>query len=159
MWFRINAIGGGIHQNIIGFGDLITAKRSSIHFPDRSAINFSGDNRDFGISYPLPTDVWLHIAVVRDNNNIWHYLNGHLVGSGALGGGGDVRVTNTQMYIGAVDGNEHFSGDIDDVRVYYSALDESMILKIYEHEVCRPVAASSTQDCGRHFYCMQSPSP
>mmetsp|Transcript_43914 Transcript_43914/g.50530 ORF Transcript_43914/g.50530 Transcript_43914/m.50530 type:complete len:263 (-) Transcript_43914:218-1006(-) len=151
MWFRINAIGGGIHQNIIGFGDLITAKRSSIHFPDRSAINFSGDNRDFGISYPLPTDVWLHIAVVRDTNNIWHYLNGHLVASGTLGGGGDVQVTNTQMFLGSVENHEYFSGDIDDVRVYDHPLEASTILNIYQHEVCRSVSTHSTQDSGHHL--------
>jgi hypothetical protein len=94
---------------------------------------FYNDDPDYlqGINYTsIPTDVWIHHAVVKDGTSLTYYRNGEVVGSNTItktmdpnpfGMGGD-----------ATNSVERWRGYMSDVRLYTKALSAAEVLGAME---------------------------
>ncbi len=97
------------------------------------------DNDDFSTSAsPPPLGEWLHVACVRDNSNMDNqrkriYLNGSQDNNGGIKEGASMPSSDHMTYIGARSRGDnagpenHFTGMIDEVRLYSRALDVTEI--------------------------------
>jgi hypothetical protein len=69
----------------------------------------------------VPTNTWTHLAFTYDGANMRVYVNGALVRTVARTG--NIAVSNDPLRIGGnASWGEHFTGLIDDVRIYNRAL-------------------------------------
>jgi hypothetical protein len=73
----------------------------------------------------LPLNHWSFLATTYDGTTLRMYVNGTLVGSQRVGGG--ITTTSDPLCIGGDWSNEMFSGLIDNVRIYNTALSQSSI--------------------------------
>jgi hypothetical protein len=67
------------------------------------------------------TDEWYHVTVTRDGNDLKLYVDGELIKTVPVSGKIVKLGSSPQSYIGKLL-NQHFSGKVDDVRVYKRAL-------------------------------------
>ena len=78
-------------------------------------------------------DTWQHIAAVvrREPRETRLYVNGYRVAKGTVGG---ANLTNPDLdlHIGRVPEGTPFRGELDDVRIYRRALDESELLALVQ---------------------------
>jgi len=78
----------------------------------------------------LTTKKWYHVVCVRDGSQVKLYLDGNLDGSGGMLGANPISpFVIGDLYNHA--GNYHFSGFIDDVRIYSEALTQAQIQQYY----------------------------
>ncbi|MBW8041858.1 MAG: hypothetical protein FVQ85_17920 [Planctomycetes bacterium] len=85
----------------------------------------------------IPQGDWSHVTAVYDNMDMKIYLDGELEGMGTFVGKTDVRAPDKNLAIGArsfdsvID--QHFTGIIDDVRIYDRVLSAEEIEKLYQN--------------------------
>lgn len=92
----------------------------------------------FAVSVTLAADVWQHIALVSGSGSISVYLDGILVNSIFIGG---VFYDGSQsLRLGDwIFGGTNWNGEMDEVRIYNTALSETQI----QNEKCIEVAPTS----------------
>jgi hypothetical protein len=83
-------------------------------------------------------NTWTHLAYTVDSSNspnITLYIDGSSVNSGTFGSGVTVNHSNADFEIGRrIDNNgAHFSGDMDDFRVYDKALTSTEVSNLYNN--------------------------
>ena len=80
-----------------------------------NAVNFNGGS--------ISLNTWNHIAMVRQTNTVYGYVNGVSVGSGTISGGGALHVNTDPVYAGTygASSNEALAGRMDDWRVTKAA--------------------------------------
>jgi len=78
----------------------------------------------------LPTNKWIHLAMVYNGKEVRIYVNGKLDGSGPVTG--DVIQSNNELRIGRGEPAGYFHGTIDEVAIFASALTEKDIQNIME---------------------------
>jgi len=88
----------------------------------------------------VATGNWVHVCVVRDDTSVTLYVNGSVVTTSTTTG------SNSGVYDGisigarnrSSDSNKasHFSGSIDQVRIYASALDSDQVEELYNEVQC-----------------------
>jgi hypothetical protein len=78
----------------------------------------------------LPTNEWVHIALIYDGAEARIYVNGQLDVSSNVSG--EVSESNNELRIGRGEPAGYFVGMIDDVRLYNHALTESELLSVME---------------------------
>ena len=88
----------------------------------------------------VATGNWVHVCVVRDDTSVTLYVNGSVETTSTTTG------SNTGVYDGisigarnrSSDSNKasHFSGSIDQVRIYASALDSDQVEELYNEVQC-----------------------
>ena len=76
-------------------------------------------------SYSLNLYQWYHVAGVYDGNQISVYINGQL--AGFTEASGSFQVDDWPFWIGSANGNSHFVGKIDYVKIWNQALSEEML--------------------------------
>lgn len=115
---------------ILGKSNYVTNTNYLLRTKSSGYIAF--EYKDFANSNSLPliVDDWNHIAVVsQTDNSKLVYINGvlatHTTASSPFG------LVNNELTIGARVGNEYFSGSIDDLRIYKSALTEQEVLNLF----------------------------
>ena len=131
-WFRADA--GNQRQTFFTYGPNVEGKRLSIA-ADRTQALVAVSGHAWGVNNLSLADGWHHIAVTfaggrSDDFSI--YLNGALQSASTLGGVRrqvDTR-TGTAAIGQSVGGNAHYSGDIDDVRLYDYALSAEQVQAI-----------------------------
>ncbi|MEV6985437.1 LamG-like jellyroll fold domain-containing protein [Sphaerisporangium sp. NPDC051017] len=94
--------------------------------PNGWAVNTSGTEGSVSAPEGLPVDTWSHITTTYDGSKLRFYVDGDLAAesdfTGSLrGDGGSFRIGGNSVW------GEHFSGIIDEVRVYNRALPEAEI--------------------------------
>jgi methionine-rich copper-binding protein CopC len=94
--------------------------------PPAGYINVSASDRAAAGVTLLPLNSWSHLATTYDGNTIRLYVNGTEVGSRLVGGSITTSTSPLRFGGNSVDG-EHFSGWIDEVRVYNRPLNEGEI--------------------------------
>jgi hypothetical protein len=79
----------------------------------------------------IPNNQWSHVAGTYDGHQIQIYVNGQLVGSGAVTGA--ILPTSAPLFLGADPSNpdRHFYGLIDEATVYNTALSATDVQSIY----------------------------
>ena len=94
-------------------------------------ISISGEDEESGEFVASPSrviraDTWQHIAAVvkRDNDQTRLYVNGYLVAEGNISSA-NLDSPKATVHLGRVSYANHFDGEIDEVRIYKRALDES----------------------------------
>jgi hypothetical protein len=119
--------------NIISFGELTTNKRSSFLY-EGTALGFAGQNNDYASTAAPAIGEWNHVAVTKSGLNIEFFINGLSIDQGTIAN--PLDITNLELVLGASPSKagEFFNGDIDEVRVYSSALSASDIDAIYQSE-------------------------
>ncbi|MBJ7427349.1 MAG: cadherin-like beta sandwich domain-containing protein, partial [Bacteroidia bacterium] len=80
-------------------------------------------------NYTYTVGQWFHIACVVTSSGYTIYANGNIVGSGSFSGSPLFINSSRIMQIGAYtsNGGEYFRGDIDQVKIYSSALTQANI--------------------------------
>ena len=108
--------------------------------PNGWAVNTDGVEGNVDSPRDLPLNTWSHIAVTYDGAKLRFYVDGNTVAESVFTG--TLRADDGSLRIG---GNnvwgEHFSGLIDEVRVYNRALSDTEI----ESDKDTPVTSSSRQ--------------
>lgn len=82
----------------------------------------------------LRTDAWQHVAVVvrrGDSERTRLYVNGYAVAKGEFSAA-DLDNSETPLRLGRISYNNHFKGDLDEVRIYKRALAESELQALIE---------------------------
>lgn len=89
---------------------------------------------DFAGATAVGAGAWVHVAVTYDVTAkvAKIYLNGEVDGT-ITTGGQSVPVSNNQIYIGGLLGQQYFDGYVDEVSIYNTALSTSEIREIYIH--------------------------
>jgi hypothetical protein len=84
-------------------------------------------SQDIGVGAPsvLPLNTWTFLAGIYDGTTLSIYVNGVLAAS--LPVSGAILVTSDPLRIGGDWSGEMFTGIIDDVRIYNSALNQSQL--------------------------------
>ena len=88
---------------------------------------FKGPDGTSAFSYDLSqiVDEWIHVAYVRQGNDLFFYINGELVGKNASNQPAiDMPISRT---IGSNGDSEAFAGIIDDIALYSTALTADQI--------------------------------
>ena len=131
-WFRAEA--GNQRQTFFTYGPNVEGKRLSIA-ADRTQALVAVSGHAWGVNNLSLADGWHHVAVTfagGDSDDFSIYLNGALQSASTLGG--VRRQVNTRTGTAAigqnVGGNAHYSGDIDDVRLYDYALSAEQVQAI-----------------------------
>jgi len=75
-------------------------------------------------------DQWDHLVVTMDGSSARLYVNGVLIRTKVYSS----YTLNRNIYIGVHDNNYWFSGSVDDVRIYNTALSADDILSIYNEK-------------------------
>lgn len=94
------------------------------------------DNNSHSINWQNGIPVfgdWYHICVTYNGNILKLFINGQLRNSKEISG--DLKVNNRTFSIGSDNGaQKYFNGNIDDVRFYGTALDQTQIQAIYNNQ-------------------------
>lgn len=80
-------------------------------------------------SYPTDGKTWMHVAVTFDGRKSTIYING-IADNTVTYNSAQIRSNNTPVQIGARDGINRWSGDLDDIRLYNAALSVGVIRKL-----------------------------
>lgn len=106
--------------------DIFSGKaRALIYGTDNSYVLLSGTSI-------IKKDVWQHLAVTWDGNQVSLYYNGQLEASSVFSK--KILVTNGKLHIGAYEWvfpNAAFNGKIDNVRLYERSLSAAEIQSLY----------------------------
>jgi hypothetical protein len=101
---------------------------SSSNVPAGGTEPTPGKRSEAAAEDPLPIDVWSHVALTYDGAQIRLYVDGELVDSSPVPAGAP-PVTEGELQIGAAtELGDHFTGRIDEVRIYDRALTEGEIV-------------------------------
>ncbi len=102
---------------------------------------FGGSNANAYGSGALPGDTWSHLALTYDGATLRLYVNGAQVGSQASTGA--IATSTNQLQIGGDSiWGQYFSGRIDEVRVYNTALSAAAI----QTDMNTPIGGGGSSD-------------
>jgi uncharacterized repeat protein (TIGR02543 family) len=96
------------------------------------ALRDNGTPAEVATTYPLPNNSWSHVAVVFDGTNAIFFVNGQQIQSSSYSLGS--VSTGTGFYVGEyapvpTDAGNAFKGQIDQVKVWGSALTQAQIAR------------------------------
>ncbi|WP_312323528.1 LamG-like jellyroll fold domain-containing protein [Soonwooa sp.] len=123
---------------IFNYGTYANSKRFCLMLSNGN-LAFVGEFNDTTSPYNLRDDQWHHVAVTLKNSTIKLYVDGVLVQSATM----NLNTTGTSFLIGGSERNgidEHFEGDIDEVRIWNRALSENELKNSKSCEVANPVS-------------------
>ena len=133
-WFKADT--GSQGQTFFTYGPNVAGKRFSIA-ADRTQVLVAVSGHAWGVNGLEQEDGWHHIAVTYaggDSDDILIYLDGVLQSASTLAGSPQRLNTGTgPAAIGrSVSGTKHYTGLIDDVRLYDVALSAEQVLALFE---------------------------
>jgi Concanavalin A-like lectin/glucanases superfamily len=111
-----------VDKNVDGYYLMASSDRSSR--PAVGGTFTAGNQNTFGPT-PLAVNTWTHLAATFDGTTVRLYVNGVQVASQAQTT--PLMPTTGTLQIGANSYGEHFTGRIDEVRIYNQALSPSEI--------------------------------
>ncbi len=150
-------------------GDACSAGSYAIYTGDNKGISFyiyNGqryyESSNGGSS--IWEDEWHHIVGSFDKNLVKFYVDGaEILNSQSITTSINYLLSNNDLYFGNYPGNcvnYHFSGQIDDIRIYNRMLVESEILQLYNENSCSESCSQAELDAqyqaGRHS-CIDNP--
>ncbi len=135
----IPGAGGGVQQTIVDWGTFATGARFTFNLLWANAPRIEvGGNGLSGVT-AVNDGYWHHVAVVYDpnaSNTYKLYVDGQLDAQGNLTISTNTT-SGTSIQIGKrVDGNNPFTGEIDEVRIWNTARTSSQISSNYNKELC-----------------------
>ena len=147
-WFKADA--GNQGQTFFAYGPNVAGKRFSIA-ADRTQVLVAVSGHAWGVNGLEQEDGWHHIAVTYaggDSDDILIYLDGELQSASTLVGSPQRIDTRTgPAAIGrSVNGKNHYTGLIDDVRLYDVALSAEQVLALFEEHPQTVLAEDNTDE-------------
>ncbi len=139
-WFKADA--GNQGQSFFSYGPNVAGKRFSIA-ADRTQVLVAVSGHAWGVNGLELKEGWHHVAVTYaggDSDDILIYLDGELQSASTLVGSPKRLNTGTgPAAIGRnVGGTKHYTGLIDDVRLYDVALSAEQVLALFEEHPQTP---------------------
>lgn len=130
-------VGGGTGVNEIVLGNRYMLDGTD--FSPREFVKFTPSRFEFhqegagteNVEYPdpIPDDIWVHHAIVKDGNNFTYYRNGEE--SNTFENSGAYPINPQPLYIGGQEmGGEHWSGALADIGIWDRALSATDVAKI-----------------------------
>ncbi len=93
------------------------------------------DQFRWNTGYQPPLNTWTHIAIKRDSNGRYLYVNGTLRSSTSIAGGPTTANTIFRLGADTTANQYYYQGSMDDVRIYNRALSASEISQLYNSPV------------------------
>ena len=148
-WFKADT--GNQRQTFFTYGPNVEGKRFSIA-ADRTQVLVAVSGHAWGVNGLELKDGWHHIAVTYaggDSDDILIYLDGELQSASTLAGSSKRLDTQTgPAAIGrSVSGTKHYTGLIDDVRLYDVALSAEHVLALFEEHPQTVLAEDNQEVC------------
>lgn len=130
LWIKIQ---GGYY--IISSGAQTSSKGFAISYQNSSEFIYLKDGTSsWGVNPSWNTGEWINIGFTWDGNSLEYYKNGSINISDSLPRNESRSDTQTDLTLGVPNNfktNYHFSGILDDVRIYNRALSEDEVKEIY----------------------------
>lgn len=148
---------GGVQQTIVDMGTFGTGTRYTVNLLWSNSIRIEVGGSGLSATQAINDSSWHHVVAVYKANAVTKhrlYIDGAQVATGNLST--TVNTTAGGLVIGRrVDGTNYFEGDIDDVRVWNTALTTAQIQARYQKELC------SIQNFGslKHYYKLNQGTP
>ncbi len=144
-WFR--AAAGSQDQTFFAYGPNVAGQRFSVA-ADRTQVIVGVSSHAWGAKGLSLSDGWRHVAVTYsggDSDQVSIYLDGVLQSASTQAGSARRLDTRTgPAAIGrSVSGAAHYTGSIDDVRIYDVALSAEQVQAIANHEESAQAAATT----------------
>ena len=148
-WFKADA--GNQGQTFFAYGPNVAGKRFSIA-ADRTQVLVAVSGHAWGVNGLELQEGWHHVAVTYaggDSDDILIYLDGELQSASTLVGSPQRIDTQTgPAAIGrSVSGTKHYTGLIDDVRLYDVALSAEHVRALFEEHPQTPLAEDNPEAC------------
>ena len=148
-WFKADT--GNQRQTFFTYGPNVEGKRFSIA-ADRTQVLVAVSGHAWGVNGLELEDGWHHVAVTYaggDSDDILIYLDGELQSASTLAGSSKRLDTQTgPAAIGrSVSGTKHYTGLIDDVRLYDVALSAEQVLALFEEHPQTVLAEDNPEVC------------
>ena len=148
-WFKADT--GNQRQTFFTYGPNVEGKRFSIA-ADRTQVLVAVSGHAWGVNGLELEDGWHHIAVTYAGGNsdeVLIYLDGELQSASTLAGSSKRLDTQTgPAAIGrSVSGTKHYTGLIDDVRLYDVALSAEHVLALFEEHAQTVLAEDNQEAC------------
>jgi alpha-tubulin suppressor-like RCC1 family protein len=122
-WINPSALGA---KGVVGWGNFgATNQCNAVRLSPTGIINYWWDN-DIIVPYTFSPNTWYHVAFTFDGTTRKAYINGVLVKSDFPAGHFVPNVNNFR--IGSTNNGEYFSGGIDEVRIWNTAVSAADIL-------------------------------
>lgn len=160
-WIRTDAncnpSAGGVQQTIVDMGIFGTGTRYTLNLLWGNSIRIEVGGSGLSATQAVNDSTWHHVVAVYKNNAVTKhrlYIDGAQVATGNLS-----TTMNTSaggLVIGRrTDGTNYFEGDIDEVRVWNTALTTAQIQARYQQELC------GIQNFGslKHYYKLNQGTP
>jgi hypothetical protein len=117
---------------IAGYGSANTDQGFGLSIVSGYLTSFGWSDDNVSTTNAIPTFVWTHVVATYDGTTSKVYVNGSLIRSAAKSWN---TVKNGIFSIGVnLNSSNYYSGDIDDVAVWNTALSASAIGSIFQHE-------------------------
>ena len=147
-WFKADADNQG--QTFFAYGPNVAGKRFSIA-ADRTQVLVAVSGHAWGVNGLELQEGWHHVAVTYaggDSDDILIYLDGELQSALTLAGSPKRLNTGTgPAAIGrSISGTKHYTGLIDDVRLYNVALSAEQVLALFEEHPQTPLAEDNPDE-------------
>ena len=131
---------GGSSDGVIGYGNAVNSQAFVIYINNENKLGiFAYYNNTTG-NIAISNNTWNHVVATYDGTNCRLYVNGVLDFTAAK----TLNTGNGEFRIGGVNWNnssEFFPGDIDQIRIYNSAISAANVTTLYEEIEC-PAAAT-----------------
>ena len=133
---------GGSNDGVIGYGNAANSQAFFIYINSQNKLGIYCyyDNTDGTIA--ISNNTWNHVVATYDGTNCKLYVNGVLDFTTAK----TLNTGNGEFRIGGVNwnnGGEFFPGDIDQIRIYDSALSAADVTTLYEEVECSAAAINA----------------
>jgi len=126
---------GGSSDGVIGYGNAVNSQAFVIYINNENKLGiFAYYNNTTG-NIAISNNTWNHVVATYDGTNCRLYVNGVLDFTAAK----TLNTGNGEFRIGGVNWNnssEFFPGDIDQIRIYNSAISAANVTTLYEEIEC-----------------------
>ncbi len=147
---------GGSNDGVIGYGNAANSQAFFIYINNQNKLGIYCyyDNTDGTIA--ISNNTWNHVVATYDGTNCKLYVNGVLDFTTAKTlntGTGEFRIGGVNWNNGA----EFFPGDIDQIRLYDSALSAANVSTLYKEVECEPAAINALANFNTVIYTGNGP--
>ncbi len=131
-WVKWN--GGAPWQRIFDFGNdtnhytVLTPEAADNKLRFNISVNSIPGEQDLDAPFTFPANIWTHVAVVMNGNNVVLYTNGTPVATNLFANLVPANLAATNIYFGKSQWPDpYFSGEMSSVRIFSSALTTAQI--------------------------------